>query len=86
MYEQRVIDVVAASMRLCTRDFAPSGTNHDIIAFGQSVFADVAAVLAHATQIGSDVVIEHDATHSVTLNNMTTNLLLHHQNAFEFLA
>ena len=53
-------------------NFAP-GT--DALQFSQSMFADAAAVLSDAQQVGSDVVITHDSLNVVTLHNMQlTNL------------
>src|SRR5262249_30469086 len=53
-------------------NFAP-GT--DALQFSQSMFADAAAVLSDAQQVGSDVVITHDSLNVLTLQNMQlTNL------------
>ncbi len=51
-------------------DFQVSGAAHDVIAFTSDVFADFASVLAHASQVGADVVITADANNSVTLKNV----------------
>jgi hypothetical protein len=51
-------------------DFQATGTGHDVVAFSQTVFNDFAAVLAHATQVGADVVIAADAANTVTLKNV----------------
>ena len=45
------------------------GRSHDVIQFSKSVFDNFASVLAHATQVGQDVVISADAGNSVTLKN-----------------
>ena len=45
------------------KDFAATGRSHDVIQFSKSVFDSFADVLAHASQVGQDVVIsasEHD--------------------------
>jgi Ca2+-binding RTX toxin-like protein len=49
------------------RNFTP-GT--DALQFSQSMFADAAAVLNDAQQVGSNVVITHDPQDVVTLHNM----------------
>ena len=43
------------------KDFAATGRSHDVIQFSKSVFDSFASVLAHATQVGQDVVISADA-------------------------
>ena len=54
------------------KNFTP-GT--DALVFSQAMFANVAAVLADAHQVGSDVVIAHDPQNVVTLQNVQlTNL------------
>jgi hypothetical protein len=54
------------------KNFTP-GT--DALQFSQAMFADVAAVLSDAQQVGSNVVITHDPQNVVTLQNMQlTNL------------
>ena len=50
-------------------DFTTQGGYHDVIQFSSTVFDSVAAVLAHAAQVGSDVVITADATDAVTLQH-----------------
>jgi hypothetical protein len=52
------------------KDFAASGRSHDVVQFSKSVFDNFADVLAHATQVGQDVVIAADATDSLTLKNV----------------
>jgi Ca2+-binding RTX toxin-like protein len=49
------------------KNFTP-GT--DQLLFSQSMFANVAAVLSDAHQVGSNVVIAHDPQNVVTLQNM----------------
>jgi Ca2+-binding RTX toxin-like protein len=51
------------------KDFGATGRSHDVIQFSKSVFDSFASVLAHATQVGQDVVISADAGDSVTLKN-----------------
>ena len=47
----------------------------DALQFSQAMFANVAAVLSDAQQVGSNVVITHDPQNVVTLHNMQlTNL------------
>ena len=47
----------------------------DSVQLSQNAFADFAAVLAHATQVGSDVTITIDSSNSVTLHNTTLSQL-----------
>jgi hypothetical protein len=49
--------------------FPSSNPGVDIFQFDHATFADFAAVMAHAAQIGTDVVITADANNSVTLHN-----------------
>ena len=51
-------------------DFRATGPNSDILQFSHDAFSDFAAVLAHAAQVGSDVVITLDAADTVTLQNV----------------
>jgi hypothetical protein len=51
------------------KDFGTSGRSHDVVQFSKSVFDSFASVLAHATQVGQDVVISADANNSLTLKN-----------------
>jgi beta-glucanase (GH16 family) len=51
-------------------DFSAGSRGHDVIQFSMSVFDSFASVLAHATQVGQDVVIAADATDSLTLKNV----------------
>ena len=44
----------------------------DVVQLSHNTFADFAAVLAHATQVGSDVAVTIDSSNSITLHN--TNL------------
>jgi Ca2+-binding RTX toxin-like protein len=52
-------------------DFAVKGAMQDVIQFDSTVFADFAAVMAHAAQAGKAVVITLDAGNSLTLNKIT---------------
>ena len=51
-------------------DFALSGSSADVIAFEDDLFADFAAVLGAADQVGRDVVITIDEATSLTLANV----------------
>jgi Ca2+-binding RTX toxin-like protein len=56
-------------------DFGSNTVNNftpgtDTLQFSQSMFANAAAVLGDAQQVGSDVVIAHDALDVVTLHNV----------------
>ena len=62
-------------------NFQTTGTNHDVIQFDHSTFADFAAVLASAEQVGSDVVITH-AADALTLKNVSLGNL--QSNDFHF--
>jgi hypothetical protein len=57
-------------------DFAVSGSAHDIISLkGNAVLNSYKAVMAHATQVGSSVVIRQDANDSLTLSNIDKSSL-----------
>ena len=57
-------------------DFAVSGSAHDIISLkGNAVLNSYKAVMAHATQVGSSVVIRQDANNSLTLSNVDKSSL-----------
>jgi Ca2+-binding RTX toxin-like protein len=59
------------------KDFtAGSAVGHDVLAFDSSLFANFAAVMAHASQVGSSVVITYDAGDTVTLANVTLGSLV----------
>jgi Ca2+-binding RTX toxin-like protein len=61
-------------------DFHPGG---DILQFDHSIFADVASVLAHASDNGQGgVLIAADANNTVTLQNTTTAALQQHLGDF----
>ena len=51
-------------------DFQTNGLQHDVLQFSHDTFADFATVLAHATQVGPDVVITADAMSNVTLQGI----------------
>ncbi|MGT2440863.1 calcium-binding protein [Bradyrhizobium betae] len=52
-------------------DFAAgSGTDHDMVRFDRTMFADFASVVAAASQVGSDVVISLGNGDSLTLQNV----------------
>ena len=48
-------------------DFLATGANHDFLQFDHTVFANFAAVQAHSSQVGPDVVISFDAADAITL-------------------
>ncbi len=50
--------------------FQATGSSHDTLQFSQNTFNNFASVLAHAAQVGSDVVITVDPADSVTLKNV----------------
>lgn len=52
-------------------DFAVNGTNQDFIQFDSAIFADFAAVMANAAQVGKAVVITVDANNSLTLDKVS---------------
>jgi serralysin len=53
-------------------DFKPGiASDHDIIQFDAALFPDFASVMAHAAQVGANVVITHDAANTLTLQNVT---------------
>jgi Ca2+-binding RTX toxin-like protein len=56
-------------------DFNSTGSKHDVLEFAHNVFASAADVLAHAAQIGKDVVITHDANDTITLVGVHLNQL-----------
>ena len=58
-------------------DFTAAGRSHDTIQFAKSEFADFASVLAHASQVGGDVVIS-SGSDSLTLKNMKLSALDSH--------
>ena len=47
----------------------------DVVQLSHNTFADFAAVLAHATQVGSDVAVSIDSSNSITLHNTTLSQL-----------
>jgi hypothetical protein len=57
------------------KDFAATGRSHDVIQFSKNVFDSFADVLAHASQVGQNVVISADASDSVTLKNTKLSAL-----------
>jgi hypothetical protein len=56
-------------------DFAASGRNSDVVRFSKSVFDDFADVMAHASQIGRDVVIDAHGGNTLTLKNTSLSSL-----------
>jgi hypothetical protein len=61
-------------------DFAATGAGHDVLQFDHSIFATNAVALAHATQVGNNVVVAYDAADTVTL----TGVNLHQLSANDF--
>ncbi|MFB9978584.1 beta strand repeat-containing protein [Mesorhizobium kowhaii] len=62
-------------------DFAAGATVSDVIEFSQDLFVDYTAVLAAASDVGSDTLITLDANNSILLHNVTVASL----NANDFL-
>ena len=57
------------------KDFVATGTtNHDVLQFSTTVFDSFASVLAHASQVGSDVVIS-SGSDTLTLKNTAVSSL-----------
>ena len=56
------------------KDFHASGPNHDVIQFNNTAFDSFASVLAHASQVGGDVVISAGSD-SLTLKHTKLNAL-----------
>ena len=52
------------------KDFKAGAGTPDVMSIDDGVFADFAAVLAAATQVGDDVVITKDAGNTITLENV----------------
>ncbi len=65
-------------------DFTTGASSDDVIEFQDNVFADFAAVLAAASQVGSDTLITYDGANSVLLENVTLGNL--HADDFRFVA
>ena len=63
------------------KDFGATGWGHDTIQFSSSVFDSFASVLAHASQVGQDVVIAQGAD-TLTLKNVKLSSLDSHD--FQF--
>ena len=55
-----------------------------MIQFSKSVFDSFASVLAHATQVGQDIVISADAGDSVTLKNTKLTAINSHDFHFSY--
>ncbi|RFB87648.1 hypothetical protein B5K11_26575 [Rhizobium leguminosarum bv. trifolii] len=65
-------------------DFAAGAGSEDVLDIGTDLFEDFASVLAAATQVGADTVINHDVNTSITLKNVALTSL--HQDDFRFTA
>jgi len=63
------------------KDFGATGWGHDAIQFSSNVFDSFASVLAHASQVGQDVVIAQGAD-TLTLKNVKLSSLNSHD--FQF--
>ena len=63
-------------------DFTAGAGSVDVIQIDTNVFADFAAVMNAASQVGSDTVITADASNVITLKNVTLSSL--HQDDFSF--
>jgi Ca2+-binding RTX toxin-like protein len=50
-------------------------TNKDLVQFNPALFNNYAAVMGSAQQVGHDTVITHDASNTVTLDNVTISSL-----------
>ncbi len=56
-------------------DFGTGRRTSDVVRFSKSVFDDFADVMAHASQIGQDVVIDAHAGNTLTLKNTSLTSL-----------
>jgi Ca2+-binding RTX toxin-like protein len=65
-------------------DFVAGYGTEDVIDVSTDIFADFAAVMAAATQVGADALITHDANNSILLKNAALANL--HQDDFRFTA
>jgi Ca2+-binding RTX toxin-like protein len=65
-------------------DFAAGAGSDDLIEIANSIFADFDAILAAASQVGTDTVIAVNAENSITLKNVAKSAL--HQDDFQFFA
>jgi Ca2+-binding RTX toxin-like protein len=63
-------------------DFQAGAGTPDLIGFDQALFANMAAIMANANQVGSDTVISFDAQNSITLKNVVLANL--HADDFRF--
>jgi Ca2+-binding RTX toxin-like protein len=60
------------------KDFVAGGRGHDVVQFSNSVYDNFASVLAHAAQVGQDIVISAGANDSLTLKNTKLSALNSH--------
>ncbi|NBB47172.1 hypothetical protein GVN24_02675 [Rhizobium sp. CRIBSB] len=65
-------------------DFQAGAASDDVIEFAGGLFTDFEAVLASATEVGSDTIISYDAHNSITLKDVALSSL--HQDDFRFVA
>ncbi|MGV4797448.1 beta strand repeat-containing protein [Rhizobium sp. F40D2] len=63
-------------------DFVAGAQSADVIDISNGIFADFAAVMAAATQVGADTLITYDASNSILLKNVGLTTL--HQDDFRF--
>ncbi len=63
-------------------DFRSGAASDDVIALDKNAFSDLSAVLANATQVGSDTIITRDTETSITLKNVALSTL--HKDDFLF--
>ena len=62
-------------------DYLPSV---DFLTFSLALYANAADVLDHSQQMGNDVVITHDASNVITLQNVSLAELTQHTSHFLF--
>jgi Ca2+-binding RTX toxin-like protein len=68
-------DTFAFSGNIGKDTIADFQANNDVIQLSHNAFASFSDVLAHAAQVGSDVMLHLDASNSVTLHNTVLNQL-----------
>jgi len=56
-------------------DFAAGAGAGDVIQLDRGLFADFAAVMSHAQQVGTDTVITYDAFDTITLKGVALSNL-----------
>ena len=63
-------------------DFNVGGAGHDVISLSSTLFANVAAVLAHTQTVGNDAVITLSRNNTITVENVTAATLNAHPSDF----